>query len=248
MQDQVVPFDLVRMFFGEDPPLFYLEIAFRICLVYLYSLVLIRWVGGRGIAQMSIVEFLLVIALGSAVGDAMFYPEVPILHAMLVITGVVLINKGLDVLIFRFRGLERVIDGVTREVVRNGVIRISTLREQRIGRSELFESIREAGFTNLGQLRSAYLETSGHFSFFASTQPRYGLSIEPPWTIEPPLRLGPQVKVDRAARFACCSCGTVLCKGTPITPEACRNCGETSWMSASLGEPPAGKKVSAESR
>ena len=45
--------------------------------IYAYSLLLIRWVGGRGIAQMSTVEFLLVIALGSAVGDAIFYPEVP---------------------------------------------------------------------------------------------------------------------------------------------------------------------------
>ncbi len=248
MQEQVVPFDLVRMFFGEDPALFYLEIAFRICLIYLYSLMLIRWVGGRGIAQMSTVEFLLVIALGSAVGDAMFYPEVPILHAMLVITGVVLINKALDLLIFRFRPLERVIDGITREVVRDGVICISTLRDQRIGHSELFESIREAGFTNLGQLRSAYLETSGRFSFFASSQPTYGLSIEPPWTIEPPLRLGPRAAIDSAARSACCTCGTVLPEGTPMTPDACRTCGEASWMAAALPPPPVGRKASRQSR
>ena len=82
MNDPVVPFDLTRMFFGTDPTLFYLEIVFRICAVYAYALLLIRWIGGRSIAQMSTVEFLLVIALGSAVGDAMFYPEVPLLHAL----------------------------------------------------------------------------------------------------------------------------------------------------------------------
>ncbi len=92
MEDPVVPFDLVRMFLGSEPPLFYLEILVRTCVVYLYALVLIRWVGGRGVAQMSTVEFLLVIALGSAVGDAMFYPDVPLLHAMLVISAVVVIN------------------------------------------------------------------------------------------------------------------------------------------------------------
>ena len=86
MNEPVVPFDLMPMFFGTDPTLFYLEIVFRTCVIYIYALLLIRWVGGRGIAQMSTVEFLLVIALGSAVGDAMFYPEVPIFHAMLVIT------------------------------------------------------------------------------------------------------------------------------------------------------------------
>jgi uncharacterized membrane protein YcaP (DUF421 family) len=50
--------------------------------------VLVRWVGGRGVAQLSLIEFLLVIAPGSAVGDALFYPEVPLLHAMLRLQGV----------------------------------------------------------------------------------------------------------------------------------------------------------------
>jgi len=101
VEDSIVPIDLSRIFFGTDPALFYLEIVFRTCVVYAYALLLIRWVGGRGIAQMSAVEFLLVIALGSAVGDAMFYPEVPLFQAMLVITVVVVINKILDILIYR---------------------------------------------------------------------------------------------------------------------------------------------------
>ena len=52
MDDPVVPFDLIRMFLGSDPALFYLEIVFRTCIIYGYALLLIRWVGGRGIAQM----------------------------------------------------------------------------------------------------------------------------------------------------------------------------------------------------
>src|SRR5690554_6556605 len=133
MSDPVVPFDLVRMFLGTAPALFYLEIAFRTCVVYAYAILLIRWVGGRGIAQMSTVEFLLVIALGSAVGDAMFYPEVPLFHAMLVITVVVLINKGLDTLIYHYAAMEKAIDGQTGEVVRDGVIVTDTLRKNKIG-------------------------------------------------------------------------------------------------------------------
>ncbi len=52
MSEPVVPFDLARMFLGTDPALFYLEIVFRTCVVCAYALLLIRWVGGRGIAQM----------------------------------------------------------------------------------------------------------------------------------------------------------------------------------------------------
>lgn len=175
----MVPFDLMRMFLGSDPPLFYLEIVVRTCVIYAYSLLLIRCFGGWGIAQMSTVEFLLVIALGSAVGDAMFYPEVPLLHAMLVITCVVAINKLLDVLIFRSEKVENVIDGVTAEVIRDGLIIRRTLWRSKVGKSELFESLREQGYVNIGEVRQAYLETSGRFTFFEAKPARPGLpSIE----------------------------------------------------------------------
>ncbi|MCF3595073.1 DUF421 domain-containing protein [Rhodobacteraceae bacterium LMO-12] len=232
MNEPVVPFDLMRMFFGTDPALFYLEIVFRTCVIYLYALVLIRWVGGRGIAQMSTVEFLLVIALGSAVGDAMFYPEVPILHAMLVISAVVLINKGIDTLIFQFRPIEKAVDGVTAEVVRDGVIVLKTLRRHKLGRSEVFEALREQGYSSLGEIRRAYLETSGRFSVFPTAEPLYGLPIEPAWDCEPPQTVEPGTLVDRSEPLACCKCGHVLPRNTNSTPNACGNCGNTTWTPA----------------
>ncbi len=86
MDQPPIPFDLARMFLGDAPPLFFLEILVRTLLIYGYTIVLIRWIGGRGVAQLSMVELLLVITLGSAVGDVTFYPDVPLLHAMAVIT------------------------------------------------------------------------------------------------------------------------------------------------------------------
>ena len=233
MEDPIVPFDLVRMFIGSEPPLFFLEILTRTCIVYVYALVLIRWVGGRGIAQMSTVEFLLVIALGSAVGDAMFYPDVPLLHAMLVITAVVTINKGLDVLIYRYQSVEKALDGRTAEVIRDGVIVTETLRQAKIGKSELFEGLRQARFGNLGEVRRAYLETSGRFSFFRADRPKRGLSVEPAWDVAPPTVCGPGTHVESAAHMACCDCGTLL-SGGKVLPEKCALCDGQSWTAAAL--------------
>lgn len=235
MEDPVIPFDLVRMFIGTEPPMFFLEILFRTCLIYFYALVLIRWVGGRGIAQMSTVEFLLVIALGSAVGDAMFYADVPLLQAMLVITAVVVINKGLDVLIYRYETVEKVVDGRTAEAIRDGVIITETLRHAKIGTSELFESLRQAGFENLGQVRRAYLETSGRFSFFRANIPRSGLAVEPAWNVAPPSIYGPYDVFPAGTPMVCCNCGTV----TPdfdTRIEKCDYCGGTVWTTATHHE------------
>jgi uncharacterized membrane protein YcaP (DUF421 family) len=231
MDDPIIPFDLGRMFLGSEPALFYLEIAFRTCLIYAYSLTLIRWVGGRGIAQMSTVEFLLVIALGSAVGDAMFYPEVPLLHAMLVITAVVVINKVLDILIYRYKKVEKALDGRTCEVIRDGVIIVDTLRDHNIGISELFESLRSQGFRNLGQVRQSYLETSGRFSAFRADPSRPGLPIEPAWDVRPPPTFGPGAAIDAGQAMACCCCGTLV-HGPARTPAACLACGSKKWAQA----------------
>ncbi len=112
--------DFGRILFGSESPLFLFEIILRTAIVYIYALVLLRWLGSRTIGQLSTVEFLLVIALGSAVGDAMFYPDVPLIHALLVVTIVVLANKGLDILIARSKTAEKMLDGVPEEVIVEG--------------------------------------------------------------------------------------------------------------------------------
>ena len=66
--DQITAFDWQRLFIGDEPPLFLLEIVFRIAVIWPWTMVLLRWIGGRSISQLSLVEFLLVIAPGSAVG------------------------------------------------------------------------------------------------------------------------------------------------------------------------------------
>lgn len=236
MEDPIVPFDWARMFLGDDPALFYLEIVFRTCVVYAYALVLIRWVGGRGIAQMSTVEFLLVIALGSAVGDAMFYPEVPLLHAMLVITVVVIINKALDLMIQRYDRVEKALDGITAEIVRDGVITMKTLCDRNIGKSELFMSLRTQGFTNLGEVRCAYIETSGQFSVFRAQTPRAGLRFEPAWDVSKPAFYYAGDDVRLLGQMCCCGCGATLGEGSEL-PERCGLCGGTAFTPAETAAP-----------
>lgn len=217
-------FDLQRMLIGDAPPLFFLEIVFRTIVVYAYALALLRWLGSRTIGQLSTVEFLLVIALGSAVGDPMFYPEVPLLHALLVVTLVVFANKGLDMLIARFRTAEQLIDGIPEEAVRDGVIRKSFLKSTTLGRSELFQKLREKGIEQLGQVAHAYVEADGMITVFTvKGRAPPGLPIVPPWEIEPP---PPATSGSRA----CLHCGTVTEHHT-----TCPHCGGETWTDAASG-------------
>ncbi|WP_336314411.1 MULTISPECIES: IS21 family transposase [unclassified Shinella] len=132
-------------------------------------MILLRWLGSRTIGQLSSIEFLLVIALGSAVGDAMFYPDVPLLHALAVITIVVFANKGLDLLVSKSRRAEVAVDGKPLEAIRDGTINRSFLEGVGMTNLELFQQLRANGVEDLGQVRRAYLETNGTLSVFKTT-------------------------------------------------------------------------------
>ncbi|MFC6496274.1 hypothetical protein ACFP8Z_01285 [Gemmobacter lanyuensis] len=44
--ETVVPFDLQRMVLGDQPPLFLAEILFRIAVIWPWTMLLLRWIGG----------------------------------------------------------------------------------------------------------------------------------------------------------------------------------------------------------
>ena len=234
MDAPVVPFDFVRMFLGDEAPLFLLEILFRTLVIYFYTLGLLRWIGGRTVAQLSMVEFLLVIALGSAVGDALFYPDVPLVHAILAITVVVLINKGLDMLILRSQRAKRMVDGTPTQAVTEGRILLATLRRDAVGPDEFLSKLRVEGVRNLGEIERAYVEPDGRISVFLRADPRPGLRIVPPHEVIQPVALTePALAV---GGLACC----VLCGGLSpadeVVPDgACPYCEERHWTAPSMG-------------
>lgn len=213
---ETIPFDLVRMLIGDEPVWFLAEIVLRTTIIYLYTLALLRWIGGRSISQLSVVEFLLVIALGSAVGDAAFYPDVPLLHAMVVITVVVLIDKAMDYGIRRWQGVKNLVDGMPSEIVRDGRILCDGLISRGLGTLEVMELLRREGIENLGQVRYAYIESSGALSVFRVTTALPGLPIVPP----PEIRAA---TIPSHGQPQCCA----NCGATTSGTQPCPHCGKS---------------------
>lgn len=224
-------FDLQQMLFGDQPPLFVLEIIVRTLIVYAYTLVLLRLLGSRTIGQLSTVEFLLVIALGSAVGDVMFYPDVPLLHSLMVITVVVVANKLLDIVISRSKRAEQTIDGTPREAIRDGVIAKRLLSSTALSTSELFQQLRHHGVEHLGQVAGAYIEPDGVLTVYRHKDERPGLPIAPPWEIEEPPKI-PAGSPAPEGLLACRRCGTLAEPGQGRAPAACPACGGQVWTPA----------------
>jgi uncharacterized membrane protein YcaP (DUF421 family) len=233
----ITPFDLQRMIFGDHPLLFSVEVVLRTVVVYAYALLLLRWLGSRTIGQLSMVELLLVIALGSAVGDAMFYPDVPLLHSLIVVTVVVVANKGLDLMIARSRRAEHAIDGRARELIADGVMTLGFLRSTTLGVGELFQQLRHSGIEQLGEVRHAYVEPSGEITVFRRRDPKPGLPIVPPWEVRHPPVVGAAEQASGGI-LACLRCGTLRDPGAAT--QRCTHCGHHKWTLAVEPQPGSG--------
>ena len=62
------------------------EIIFRTVFMFCYTIANVRLMDKRSMGMLSSFEIIVIVALGSAVGDPMFYREIPLLYAMVVIS------------------------------------------------------------------------------------------------------------------------------------------------------------------
>lgn len=157
-------FDLHRIIVGDLPPMFYGEIILRTTVLFVFALVLIRTMGKRSLGQLSTFDFVIIIALGSAVGDPMFYDDVPLLYGMLVVTVVVALERLLALLTSRRPRLEKLVDSSPTILVRDGVVDYRALKGELMSPSELFQALRVNGVKQLDEVVLAVLEPSGHVS------------------------------------------------------------------------------------
>lgn len=164
--DEYRAFDLERMFFGDLSALFLAEIAVRTAIMYGYALFAVRFIGKRGIGSLSPFEYVFVFALGSATGDPMFSPGVPLIHGMVVITGLVVLQKVMLRATQHNEPVERFLEGRPTLIIDGGRMDDDVLRREDLSRAEVLMKLRLQGITNVGQVRFAYLEPSGDLSVF----------------------------------------------------------------------------------
>ncbi|MEO8268312.1 MAG: DUF421 domain-containing protein [Aureliella sp.] len=221
---------LHRIFLGDKSLWFLLEVAFRTTIIFSYTLLLLRFMGKRGMGQLTPFEFAIIVALGSAVGDPMFYGDVPLVHTMLVIAIVVSLHRLLTIMTLKNDAIEQFIEGRTTMLVSQGCINYRQLDQEHLSREELFELLRPEGISHLGQVQQAFLEPSGKLSVIRWEPARAGLSILPGANSDQDY----DQRLD-AQKRCCPSCGTM--EHSISIDTDCAGCLDQRWVHAVVGEP-----------
>ena len=166
MEHDVRPFDWERLLIGLPPELYLLEIAFKAVVVFLILLLVLRMLGKRAHHNLSPMQQMLLIALGSAAGDVMLYPEVPLGYAALILLGVAGLVMLLEIASAHFRPVRDYVESRPRILVRDGQVDWDALRRERTTHRELFAELRIKGARSLAQVDAAILEVTGDISVF----------------------------------------------------------------------------------
>ncbi|WP_128547722.1 YetF domain-containing protein [Larkinella soli] len=229
-QEPVRAFDWQRILIHDFPWIYLGEVALRTVVMFLIILFALKISAKREVKQLSVFELVLVIGLGSAAGDPMFYHDVPLTSALVVFVVVMTCYKIATRLSDKNKAVREALAGKPVYVIEDGCILVQNFDDEDLGLDELFSELRLAGISQLGQVKTAILEPSGEVSVF-----RYEPNgVRPGLPIFPRQLDAATETVTEPGRYACAKCGKVTdLEADRATP--CRECDHHLWVKAADG-------------
>lgn len=129
----LLQFDWKELLLGQEEWSFLLEIALRTTIMFITIIIGLRLLGKRGVKQLSLFELVVIIGLGSAAGDPMFYREVGIVSSILVFVLIILMYSIVTYLIGKSKKFETLLEGKSICLIENGEFSIENFKKRKSG-------------------------------------------------------------------------------------------------------------------
>lgn len=222
---QTSGFDWEAFLRGNEDWSFHWEIMLRTFIMYIVILCALSVLGKRGVKQLSVFELVIIIGFGSAAGDPMFYKDVGLINAIVVLGSIIVLYKITTHLVFKSEKFEQLIEGKPICLIKEGKFSIDNFNKENLGYDEFFAEMRVKAVSHLGQVEKAFIEVSGEVSlyFYADDDVRFGLPILPDLYAEK------HRSILSDAIYSCSFCGFTE-KIAPADVHTCPECGRKEWV------------------
>ena len=219
--------DWQSFLYGSEKSEFLLEAAVRSVVMFIVILAGLHFLGKRGLRQLSVFELGVIIGLGSAAGDPMFYKDVGILPATLVFMVVLGLYRLVTYLIDKNDFIEKLLEGEAVYLIEDGHFAVKNFKKEMLSHQEFLALMRMNHVTHLGQVRQAIIETNGELSliFYKDEEIKYGLPILPHLCRET------TEIIKETHVYACSFCGYIE-KHLEGSAPVCQECKKTIWVKA----------------
>ncbi|GHU77772.1 hypothetical protein AGMMS49992_26660 [Clostridia bacterium] len=138
----------------------------RAIILFLTTVILMRLMGKRQIAQLQPYELALSILIADLAAAPMGDTAIPLLYGVVPMLAMIFMHSVFTICCMKSERLRRLIDGRSYPIIQNGVLSNQALDRLGYTMSDLLEELRSAGFLRIQDVDSAILETSGNLSVF----------------------------------------------------------------------------------
>jgi len=136
-------------------------VALHTLIIYIYLIVLVRVFGRRQLGQLTIIDLLVIILLGSTVETAMINGNTAIRAGLISATTLMLANFLISKLFARFKGLRHITGSEPALLIHDGKFIQENLKRSGLTEADLMEALRGRECADLQTVRSAVLEVDG---------------------------------------------------------------------------------------
>ena len=141
-----------------------IEIFIRGTIMYLAMFALLR-VFRRQAGSMSIADLLVIVIIADAAQNGMAGDSKSVTEAILLISTIIFWDFTLDWLGFKSKIFEKILEPEKLEVIRDGELLRRNMQKEMITTEELESQMRQNGIEDVSEIKTAFLESDGHFSF-----------------------------------------------------------------------------------
>jgi uncharacterized membrane protein YcaP (DUF421 family) len=141
-----------------------LEIIIRGTIMYLAMFALLR-VFRRQAGSLSIADLLVIVIIADAAQNGMADDSKSVTESLVLICTIVFWDYFLDFLGFKSRVFERVIEPEKLEIIKDGKLLRRNMKKEMLTEDEVLSQMRQNGVEDVSEIKIAYLESDGHFSF-----------------------------------------------------------------------------------
>ena len=140
------------------------ELIVRAVLIYAAIFLLLRIVGKKHVGELAPFDLVVLLILSECVQGALTAGDNSVTAGVIAAGTLFGANQIVGYVSSRSKGLERVLEGKPKILVRNGNVCKDVLAREQITHSELIEALRREGCSSLTKVRYAILENDGHIS------------------------------------------------------------------------------------
>lgn len=138
--------------------------TYKSIILFTISLILVRLMGKRTVAQLSPFDLIFIIIMGAAIAIPLEDHDIKLTQGIFPVVITSLLNYALAILITKNRKIENFLQGTSRVLVRKGEVVVKNMKKERITMADLLVLLREKGVTNINEIEEATIEPNGKLS------------------------------------------------------------------------------------